>query len=177
MWKNQHKAFSAVWRVPEGTGFDSLRIELLRRFMVILVRRGTILLSHGDTQFHLREGQAVAISVPEVVAQVPVNPGGDNIFEVHLFNRMPSAGKLGMDCQLGRMVSMQGYHPVGMFPYPDARALTAPVLPGDEQLESATALLLRLLGCGMASTVQFVASGQGRTLVKKLELVPASLAW
>lgn len=47
-------------------------------------------------------------------------------------------------------------------PYPDASALTVPVLMGGEQLESATTLLLRLLGCGIASTVQFVASGLGR---------------
>jgi hypothetical protein len=178
LWKGQRKSFSAIWRVPAGTGFDTLRIELARRFMVILVRRGTILLSHGDTHYQLQEGQAVAISVGEVLAQVPDCPVGDCIFEIHLIHRMPTPGKLGVDTVLGRMVAAQSHYPAGIFPYPNASALNPPVQPGGEGVESPTALLSRLYLCGIASTVAFVASCQvidGAGVVGRIDA--SALAW
>ncbi len=157
VWKDSRKSFSTLWRVPMGSEFDPLRIELHQRFLVLVVRRGVIQLQHGATRIRAVEGDAVAISVSEFLAEVP-NCGDEySLFDLHLFHRMPTPGKL--EGSLGSLVSKLGAQPPGMFPLWNAQTLLIAPLPGGLPIDNAMTLLTRLLSCGLQSTVQFVASG------------------
>jgi hypothetical protein len=169
IWKDSPKNFSALWRVPVGAGLDSLRIELPGRFLVIAVRRGAIRLSHGGTTVHLSQGQAAAVSVPEVQAQFPDYPKGECIFVIYLFQRMPAPEQLGKGSLQAGFVMKQGRHPPGIFPFANAALLLIEGLPGGAVLDNTAALLLRLHCCGLQSAVRFIASGQGRCAAESLK--------
>ena len=169
IWNDRPKNFSALWRVPAGTGFDSLRIELPGRFLVIAVRRGAIRLSYGGTTVFLRQGQAAAVSVTELQAQFPDYPHGECVFEIHLFQRMPTPEQLGQGSMLAGFVAKQGRQPAGIFPFANAAPLLIEGLPGGAVVESAAALLFRLSCCGLEPTVRFIASGQGRCAAEKVK--------
>lgn len=169
MWKDGPRNFSATWRVPARTGCESLRIELSARFLVIVVRRGAIRLSHGNTEVWLCAGQAAAVSLPEFHAEIPELPDGENVFDLHLFSRMPTTRKFGKNSMMTRLVSQQRSHPVGIFPYANAGQLRVEAVPGDRPVDSAVALLNRLLTCGPQSTVRFIASGKFRRVGERMK--------
>lgn len=173
-WKDSRKNFSAVWRVPAGMGFDDLRIELPRHFMVLVVDRGAIRLSHGAREVCLVTGQAVAVSVREVLVEVPFSARGESVFQIHLFSRMPTMEKLGTESPLAMMVRRQATHVSGLFPYRNAAALLNPGLYGGKLMDNAVELVWRLYVCGLQSTVRFVASGQDRSAEERSRRVPCT---
>lgn len=175
MWKGSRRDFSAVWRVPVGTGCDALRINLAGSFLVLVVISGSIRLSHGGTEVKLRAGQAAAISVAEMQVEVCDPPDGENVFVLHLFHRMPGPGKLGSDSILANLVEKQGRHVPGIFWFANSGQLRFEASPVWVP-EDAVALLFRLLTCGLESTVRFAASGRGSCAAAKPKLRPTGLS-
>lgn len=175
IWKDSKRDFSALWRVPVGSGCDALRISLSGRYLIIVVLNGSIRLSHGGTVVKLRAGQAAAVSVAELVIEVPDSPDGENVFILHLFHRMPGPEKLGGNSILAGLVEKQGRHVPGIFWFGNSGQLrfeASPVwVPGD-----AEELLWRLFTCGLESTVRFIASGRRSCEAVKPMLRPTALS-
>ncbi len=169
MWKDGPRNFSAVWRIPARTGCETLRVDLCGLFLVLVVRRGAIRLSHGSTEVWLSAGQAAALSVAEFHAEIPELPDGESVFDLHLFSRMPAARKLGKESVLAQLLSKQGRDSAGIFPYANAGQLRHEALAGGEPVNGVVTLLSRLYCCGLQSTVRFIASGQGRGVGGKVK--------
>lgn len=158
VWSRDKKAFTTLWSVPPGTGFEALRVRLVGRFAVLLVRRGAIHLWHGGHHVRAEDGQAVAVSTTEFHVEVPDCVTGDALFEVHVFRRMPNGNEV--PARLSYLLSLHGYQAPGLFWFKDASILAAPELPGGGPVDSPRAVLCRLMAGSIAQTVAFFASGQ-----------------
>ncbi|MEK7953264.1 hypothetical protein [Luteolibacter soli] len=156
LWRPGGKDFSALWRIPGGVYVESLRVALQRRFLVLVLHQGTLSLWDGAHGYRLVEGNGVAISTREFHVEVPCNPFGDTVVELHLFRRIPAL--TGLPELLRRGVEAMRKGIAGIFPYGEARGLLHR-LPGDEEAMTTERLIGRLSGWGIESTVRFVRSG------------------
>lgn len=164
MWDGNKKNFSAIWRVPARSGFDALRVTLLRRFLVIVVRRGRIKLGYGDSQVYLVANQAAAVSASEVMVEVFDCGYGDAVFELNLFDRVPPASHFGCMARLVESQKEKRGNPPGIFAFGNALPLLAPSGIG---FGENTAFFDRLFACGLASAIQFIASSGSRSHSEK----------
>ncbi len=158
IWEDSRQNFSAEWRIPPGTGFEELRVNFPRHQLVLAVASGAIRLSYGAREVQLVAGQAVAVSVPEVLVDVPFSPYGESVFVLHLIHRMPTMEELGEGGELAATLAQSGGEVPGLFPYRNASLLLQPgpysaVLP-----RNGADLVHRLWLCGLEPTVRFLRS-------------------
>lgn len=160
MWDGNKKNFSATWRVPARSGFDALRVVLLRRFLVIVVRRGRIKLGYGDSQVYLVANQAAAVSASEVMIEVFDCGYGDAVFELNLFDRVPPTSHFGCMARLVELQKERRGNPPGIFAFGNALPLIARSGIG---FGENTAFFDRLFACGLTSAIRFIASSVSRS--------------
>lgn len=163
VWEDSRQNFSAEWRIPLGTGFDELRVTFPRHQLVLVVASGAIRLSYGAREVPLVAGQAVAVSVPEVVMR-DFSPCGESVFILHLIHRMPTLEELGEGGGLAAILAERGAglatHVAGLFPYWNASLLLQPgpysaVLP-----RNGADLVNRMWLCGLEPTARFLGCGR-----------------
>jgi len=89
LWTPGGRDFSTLWSLPGSVYVESLRVVLQRRFLVLVVLQGTVMVWNGAMGYRLGEGNGVAISTLEFSVEVPCYPFGDTVVELHLFRQMP----------------------------------------------------------------------------------------